>query len=155
MSRYASTENLRKFIEMIKFHKSHLEQHQDKGLTLGGHTFISYGDTHELNLLRHSTDQIVFETVPNDDVTVFDDTLRFMPDGHVEYAAAGYYDIYNKNIDVRTVDRWTFYLCSTEEELFQAGTVHDMKDLTLQDIQELITLRDDFIALCDITPPIQ
>lgn len=154
-SRLASTENLRKFIDMINFHKLNLEQHQDKGLTRGGHTFISYGDEHELNLMRHSTDVIVFESVPAHDTSVFDDSLRFTPDGHVQYSCSAYYDENDKRIDVRYVDRWTFYLCSTEEELFQTGTIHDMKDLTLQDIQELITLRDEFIALCDSTPPLK
>lgn len=152
MTRLADTTNLRKFIDMIKFHKQNLEQHQDNGLTPGGHTFSSYGDTHEMNSMRHSTDVIIFESVPVEETTVFDDLLRFTHDGHVLYACSGYYDETNKRIDVRHVDRWTFYLCSTEEELFQAGTIHDMKDLTLQDIQELITLRDEFIALCDSTP---
>lgn len=152
MARLADTTNLRKFIDMIKFHKQNLEQHQDDGLTPCGHTFSSYGDTHEVNTMRHSIDVIVFESVPVEETTVFDDSLRFTPDGHVLYSCSGYYDENNKRIDVRCVDRWTFYLCSTEEELFQAGTIHDMKDLTLQDIQELITLRDEFIALCDSTP---
>lgn len=154
MTKLASTENLRKFIEMIKFHKYYLEHHLERGLTDDGHTFISYGEHHELNEMRHH-DQIVIEAVPNDEPSVFDDTLRFMPDGHVEYAVADFYNPNDRSIDVRYVDRWTFYLCSTEEELFQAATIHDMKELTVQDIHELITIRDEFNALCDSTPPKQ
>lgn len=144
-----STEHLLKFMEMIKYHTENLDLLLEPGLTRKGHTFRSEGTAHELNLMRHSGNHVIFESVPYSDPQVFDDSLRFEEDGHVTYSIA-----YTTGPNTsRNVSRWSFYLCSTEEELFQASTIHDMKELTLPILQELRKIYDDFQELCNSVPP--
>lgn len=147
-----STEDLVKFIEKIKYHKENLYLFQKDGLTPGGHTFISTDedDKCEINHMRHSDNVVLFESVPFSDMNVFEDAIRFTTDSHVRYSIVRkpspneQYHVYH----------WDFYMCSTEEELFQAGTIHDMKELTLDIIMDLQKLYDDFSEMCDKVPPI-
>ena len=151
---HLSTASLQAFIDKIKYHRTKLELFQTYGLTLDGHTFTSIDYTHTINHMRHSGGYVVFEFIPNDNPSVFDENIRFSLDGtSVQYTISfgGTYGI-GDEYRWKPTESWTFPLCSTEEELFQQSTLHDMKELTIEIMHELKKLYDDQNELCNAMP---